>query len=173
MTAKQQKNSEEGECFILLGGNVGDVAAHFRQVEKALPADWSLRAQSPLYRSEAWGYESKAVYLNQVWRLHTHWGPREVLDRLLAIERQLGRVRQGEGYTDRAIDLDLLLYGNLIMEEEGLSLPHPRMHLRAFTLRPLLDLAPALMHPRLGLSFQALWEQLEAAGETKSLSRVE
>ena len=99
-------------------------------------------------------------FLNAAVRLATELAPRPLLERLLAVEQQLGRVRTGERYGPRTIDLDLLLYGDEIVDEPGLHVPHPRLAERRFVLEPLAELDPGLVVPGLG-PVQALLAKLE------------
>lgn len=106
---------------------------------------------SPVHETEPLGKKDQPRYLNQVFRAETSLGARELLDGLLAIERRLGRVRTpGEKWGPRTIDLDLLLYGDRVIDEPGLTVPHPHMHERRFVLEPLAELVPDARHPVLG-----------------------
>jgi 2-amino-4-hydroxy-6-hydroxymethyldihydropteridine diphosphokinase len=94
--------------------------------------------------------------LNAVAEVETELPPRDLLELLLEVEGRLGRTRAGPRWGPRAIDLDLLLYGDETIDEPGLTVPHPRLHERAFVLEPLCDLAPRLVHPVLGQSVEEL-----------------
>jgi len=137
------------ECYIGLGSNLDDPR---RQVETAIEAldglpDTALTARSPWYRSEAVGPGEQPHYINGVARMETTLDPRALLAALQRIELAQGRVR-GERWGPRSLDLDMLLYGALILEGPELVLPHPRMCERPFVLYPLYDLAPELTLPR-------------------------
>ena len=106
---------------------------------------------SALRETDPVGYDDQPRFLNGAAELETSLGPRELLARLLAIERRLGRVRGvGPRFGPRTIDLDLLLYGTAIIDEQGLQVPHPRLHERRFALEPLAELDPALEIPGRG-----------------------
>ena len=120
----------------------------------ALPAT-RLVAQSPLYRSAPVGYAGQPDFINAVAAVDTALSPRELLDALLAIEGRHGRVRDFPN-APRTLDLDVLLYGERELHEPGLTVPHPRMHERAFVLVPLCELMPDARHPRLGKSYREL-----------------
>lgn len=106
---------------------------------------------STLRETEPVGYLDQPWFLNGVVAIATTLPPRELLGRLLAIERRLGRVRgSGPRFGPRAIDLDLLLYGDEVLDEPGLTLPHPRLHERRFALEPLAELEPGLEIPGRG-----------------------
>jgi len=136
--------------FVGLGANLGDPRATLARAVEALAAlpRTRLVALSPLYRSgpvEAQGPD----FLNAVAELDTALAPRDLLLALQGIEHAHGRQRPYR-HAPRTLDLDLLLYGQRIIDEPGLTVPHPRLHQRAFVLRPLADLAPELEHPSLG-----------------------
>ncbi len=135
-------------AFVALGSNLDDPRA---QVERAFEAlarlpDTALLARSRLYRSAPWGGVAQPDFVNAAALVDTGLPARALLDALLAIERRAGRVR-GERNGPRVLDLDLLLYGDRALREPGLELPHPRLHERAFVLRPLADIAPGLEVP--------------------------
>ena len=133
-------------AFIGLGSNLGDREA---TVEAALAALPGVTAVSRLRETAPVGVVDQPPFLNGVARLETELSPRELLDTLLAVERSLGRERR-ERWGPRTIDLDLLLYGNEVVDEPGLTVPHPRLHERRFVLEPLAELDPALVVPGRG-----------------------
>jgi 2-amino-4-hydroxy-6-hydroxymethyldihydropteridine diphosphokinase len=96
------------------------------------------------------GFADQPRFMNAAARVCTTLGPRELLDALLSVERELGRTRDGQRWGPRTIDLDLLLYGDEVVDEPGLTVPHPRLHERRFVLDPLADLDPALVIPGRG-----------------------
>jgi 2-amino-4-hydroxy-6-hydroxymethyldihydropteridine diphosphokinase len=106
-------------------------------------------AVSEIRETEPVGPVEQGAFLNGAVRIETDLGPRELLERLLAVEQRLGRVRE-ERWGPRTIDLDLLLYGDEAVDEPGLTVPHPRLHERRFALEPLADLAPSLEIPGRG-----------------------
>lgn len=115
-----------------------------------------LEKESNIYQSEPWGYSSPHSFYNCTLAVLTHLEALGVLDVLMAIEASMGRIRKGSGYSDRLIDIDLLFYGDLVMEDPRLTLPHPALEKRRFVLEPLHEIAPALVHPRSGLSIREL-----------------
>jgi 2-amino-4-hydroxy-6-hydroxymethyldihydropteridine diphosphokinase len=141
-------------AYIALGGNLGDRAGYLRSAVAQLEStpELQLQARSPLYDTEPAGGEPQPRYLNAVVRIETALPPRALLDRCLAVERALGRDRPaGAVNAPRNIDLDLLLVGDLIVEEPGLQLPHPRLLQRPFVRVPLAAVAePGLLHPITG-----------------------
>lgn len=145
--------------FVGLGANLGDPHAALAQALEALAAlpRTRLVAASPLYRSSPIDAQGPD-FVNAVAELDTTLTPRELLHALQAIEQGHGRQRTHRN-APRTLDLDLLLYGQRLVDEPGLTVPHPRLHQRAFVLVPLADLAPDLVHPQLG-SLQALRERV-------------
>jgi 2-amino-4-hydroxy-6-hydroxymethyldihydropteridine diphosphokinase len=130
-------------AYVGLGGNLGDPKAAMAQALRLLVAggDVELVAVSSLYRTPAWGKTDQPDFLNAVAKLDTRLSPRELLARLLEVEAQLKRVRR-ERWGPRVIDMDLLIYGTVEVDEEGLKVPHPRMAERAFVMVPLAEIAP-------------------------------
>jgi 2-amino-4-hydroxy-6-hydroxymethyldihydropteridine diphosphokinase len=139
--------------FVGLGSNLGDPQAQIRRALELLGAEEGVEivAVSSLRETDPAGYEAQPRFLNGAVALRTTLSARELLERLLAIERRLGRVRGlGPRYGPRTIDLDLLLYGDGTIEEPGLVVPHPRLHERRFVLEPLAELDPSLQVPGRG-----------------------
>jgi len=153
---------------IGLGGNVGDVPDALARAFDALgrlPGTRLLRA-SPLYRTPAWGVEAQPDFINAAATVETTLPASDLLAHLLGIERALGRTRAADGsdrWGPRSIDLDLLLYGDAVIDEPGLRVPHPRLHERAFALLPLAAIAPEAAIPGIGSVADAL-AALETAG---------
>jgi 2-amino-4-hydroxy-6-hydroxymethyldihydropteridine diphosphokinase len=125
-------------AYVGLGANLGDRDGSIRRAADLLGA---VRL-STIRETEPWGYADQPPFLNAVAELETELSPRALLDRLLEVERELGRTREAPRWGPRTIDLDLLLYGDLALDEPGLTIPHPRLHERLFVLEPLADLAP-------------------------------
>jgi 2-amino-4-hydroxy-6-hydroxymethyldihydropteridine diphosphokinase len=148
-------------AYIGIGSNLGDRRRLIRQALDLLgaQADVEVAALSTIRETEPVGIVDQPRFLNAAARLETELAPRELLDRLLAVERDLGRVRV-ERYGPRTIDLDLLLYGDEVVDEPGLRVPHPRLGERRFVLEPLLELDPGLVVPGLG-EVRALHAKLE------------
>jgi 2-amino-4-hydroxy-6-hydroxymethyldihydropteridine diphosphokinase len=130
-------------AYVALGANLDDPVAQVKAGIAALATlrRTQLKAQSSLYRTAPVGYADQPDFINAVAAVDTALSPRELLAALLAIEIDHGRVREFAN-APRTLDLDVLLYGDLQMREEGLTIPHPRMHERAFVLAPLEEIAP-------------------------------
>ena len=139
-------------AYIGLGANVGDREATIREALARLGAEAGIDvvSVSALRETEPVGYLEQPPFLNGVAALETDLAAPELLRRVLAIERSLGRRRDGPRYGPRTIDLDLLLYGDAEIDEPGLTVPHPRLHERRFALEPLAELAPAEVVPGRG-----------------------
>ena len=140
-------------AFLALGSNLGDREGTIRAALAELDAAPGVRvaAVSSLVETDPVGYLDQPRFLNGAAALDTELRPRELLDLLLETERRFGRVREGlPAQGPRTLDLDLLLYGDLEIDEEGLQIPHPRLHERAFVLGPLAELDPGLEVPRKG-----------------------
>jgi 2-amino-4-hydroxy-6-hydroxymethyldihydropteridine diphosphokinase len=135
-------------AFVGLGANLGDREGTIREALRLLDAheDVTVAAVSTLRETDPVGVVDQPRFLNGAAALDTDLSPRALLDLLLDVERDLGRVR-AERWGPRTIDLDLLLYGLAVVDEPGLTLPHPRLHERRFVLEPLAELAPGLEVP--------------------------
>jgi len=133
---------------IGLGSNLGDREAALRGALELLGDD--VVAVSSFRETDPIGYLDQPRFLNAAAAVETALEPRAVLDRLLEVERELGRTRDGARFGPRTIDLDLLLYGDRVIDEPGLVVPHPRLAERRFVLEPLAELDPDLVVPGLG-----------------------
>jgi len=160
-------------AYLLLGSNQGDKIAILQKAgERLQQLSIAPIVVSSLYESEPWGFEAEEWFLNQAVKIETDLKPHDLLRSILEIERSLGRVRQNgdgriAGYSSRTIDIDILLYENLVSETVGLQLPHPRMHLRRFVLMPLSEVAPGLIHPVLNVSIKKLLEECKDKSKIK------
>jgi len=140
--------------FVGLGANLEDPRGQIERAIELLAAEDGIElvAVSSLRETDPVGYEDQPRCVNGAAELRTSLRARELLERLLAVERRLGRVRgDGPRFGPRTIDLDLLLYGDELIDEPGLQIPHPRLHERRFALEPLAELDPALEVPGRGL----------------------
>lgn len=136
------------EVLLLLGADQGDVRTTFTRAEEAIAARCgTVLARSRDHWTEPWGFAGPALFLNRALLIDTALEPQDLMDRLLAIERELGRVRGGAGYASRPIDIDILLWGAERLDRPGVQVPHPRLHERAFALAPAADLLPLAIPP--------------------------
>ena len=145
-------------AYVGLGANLGDREATIRKAIAVIEATpgISVTRISTLRETEPWGPVEQPAYVNGAIEVETELDPRAVLSVLLYVERGLGRVRTGERWGPRAIDLDLLLYGDQVVDEPGLTLPHPRLYERRFALEPLAELAPGAVVPGRGTASELL-----------------
>ncbi len=152
-------------AYLSLGSNKGDRIGFVQQATSLLNATdgISLIRTSAFYESEPWGMESETWFVNAVVEVKTTLSPQSLLTECQRIESQLGRKRiEGEkGYQDRTIDIDILFYNKEIINDENLVIPHKFLHLRAFTLVPLLELIPNFEHPILHKTITQLHDDLE------------
>jgi 2-amino-4-hydroxy-6-hydroxymethyldihydropteridine diphosphokinase len=139
-------------AYVGLGANLGDREATIRDAVERLAAEPAVEvvAVSQLRETDPVGFTEQPRFLNAAAAVDTDLPPRQLLDRLLAIERGLGRTRDGPRFGPRTIDLDLLLYGDEHVHEPGLSVPHPRLHERRFALEPVAELDPEAVVPGRG-----------------------
>lgn len=180
-------------AYLLLGSNMGDkVSFLHKAVERLQQLSINPAVVSSIYESEPWGFNSKEWFLNQAVKIETDLDPQTLLDKILEIEKNLGRKRnpRGEwnvgsnagsnvgsdtgsegdlGYSSRTIDIDILLYEDLVINTADLKVPHPRMHLRRFVLMPLCEIAPDQIHPVLNQKISGLLEKCEDSAKVHSL----
>jgi 2-amino-4-hydroxy-6-hydroxymethyldihydropteridine diphosphokinase len=161
-------------AYIGIGSNLGDRKANtVEAVDRVakLPATRIVRASS-LYESEPLG-DAKTWFVNSVIELETEFPPEELLKRLKAIEKAMGRKRvTGKRWGSRVIDLDILLCDQEVVDKRTLKIPHPEMHKRRFVLLPLAELAPHVVHPQLGQSVSALLATVKDAKRVTLLPRA-
>jgi 2-amino-4-hydroxy-6-hydroxymethyldihydropteridine diphosphokinase len=159
------------EVYLGLGSNLGDKAENLRLALRSLTSargsSVTLVAVSSLYRTEPVGYLNQDWFLNAAAHVDTLLSPRELLNRLISIERELGRVRTVRN-GPRSIDLDILLWDELIVDEDDLSIPHPRLLERLFVLEPLAEIAPEVRHPSLGVSIAECRAMLAAKSKRET-----
>lgn len=147
------------KVYFLLGGNLGDrLATIWYALDALSEAVGPVVQYSSVYETEPWGVLDQPTFLNQTAILESSCTPLEILAVIHRIEHELKRERI-EKWGTRTIDVDILFYGDQIYEDEQLSIPHPALHERNFTLVPLLEMAPKLAHPRLGKTIEQLYEQ--------------
>ncbi len=146
--------------LLLLGGNLGELRANFDLATQSLLEHSKLQARSGIYRSEAWGMENAPDFLNQAVIIQTELEAIQLLNLILKIEDEIGRVRNNvSGYQSRILDIDILLFNQDFIETEHLSIPHPRMHLRNFTLIPAVEIAGDWVHPLLNKDLRTLADE--------------
>ena len=154
--------------FIALGSNLGDRSANLARARQLISAFISDFQTSSLYETAPWGVLDQPKFLNQVVKGKTTLAPLKLLGRLKAVEKTLGREKTIR-YGPRIIDLDILLYGDRVIEYRRLQVPHPRMYERAFVLVPLAEIAAAMVIPPAGASVAELLSRLNTSGVTQYL----
>jgi len=154
--------------FLLLGSNLGDRYLYLEKAIVYIDAVAPVIKTSSIYETQSWGKTDAPDYLNQVVLVQTDLPAQTILQKVLAIEKQLGRERD-EKWGPRTIDIDILFYGNDIVHEPNLQIPHPELHNRRFTLEPLAEIAPDLIHPILNKSILQLKNDLKDSLVVKKL----
>lgn len=149
--------------FLSLGTNLGNKQENLRAAKAALSPDVVIRRESAIYVTSPWGYLDQPDFLNQVVEIETALEPFTLLRTLKNIESELGRVKTFR-FGPRLIDLDILFYGQRIIQDDALQIPHPRIQERAFVLLPLCEIAPDFMHPLLKKSMKDLLSELDLTG---------
>ena len=145
--------------YLLLGSNLGIREAYLHQARQRLAATVGAMTQhSAIYETAAWGLEDQQSFLNQVLEVQTDLNPLDLLGQIHGIETELGRVRE-ERWGARVIDIDILFYGDLVLQTQRLTIPHPELPNRRFTLVPLAEIAPNFRHPVLKKTITELLTQ--------------
>lgn len=155
-------------AYLSLGSNLGDRAASLRAAVAQLEVAGRVVAVSALYETQPVEVQDQPWFLNCVAAIETGKSPRELLQLALGIEAAMGRIRMRDKGS-RKIDIDVVLFGESVVDEQGLKIPHPSMHLRRFVLEPLVEIAPEARHPVLGKTAREL---LAALGEGQTVRRL-
>lgn len=154
--------NQEDTIYLGLGTNEGNKEENIRgAIEELSHLLGTPTAVATIIETEPWGFQSDNSFLNTVVAFNTTLAPEEILKATQEIERRLGRTKKSiDGcYSDRPIDIDILLYGSRVIESEHLTIPHPLLHKRLFVLQPLAQIAPGLIHPILGKSITRLLKE--------------
>lgn len=145
------------KVYLGLGSNMGHREDFLnRSIDLIIEKCGEIVMRSSVYETGPVGFKSDTSFLNMVILLETELRPAELMKEILRIEAELGRVRSGPGYSSRTIDIDILLYGDEVIDETDVRVPHPRMTERKFVLTPLNEIAPDLMHPEFNKSISQL-----------------
>ena len=149
------------KAILLLGGNLGNIQQNFKKTKILISSQTgNIQLKSSLYESKAWGFEAEELFINQVILVETKLSPIQLLQETQEIENTIGRktkTRNSE-YSSRLIDIDILFYNNDIIELPNLIIPHPKLHLRNFTLAPLNEIMPNFTHPKLTKTISWIFE---------------
>ncbi len=156
-------------AFLSVGANMGDRLGNCCQGIAALCADGAVQlvARSPFYESAPVDYLDQGWFINAALKIRTILAPSDLLIRLQSVQAAAGRKGGGVRFGPRILDLDIILYEDLVLDSPVLTIPHPRMHKRRFVLQPMCDIDPMVMHPVLGRNVQSLLEQLN--GDAQAL----
>lgn len=155
--------------FLLLGSNEGQASDNLAEAaERIAKVAGRIVERSSVYQTAAWGMVNQPDFLNQVLKIESPWNAEVLLEKLLDIERSMGRVRANK-WGPRIIDIDLLFYGQQVINTPFLRIPHPGIPERRFTLLPLTEIAPDLIHP---LSRKSIATLLEECGDVLRVDRL-
>lgn len=147
------------DVFLGIGSNLGDREENLAQARDSIEAFVRIEAVSPVYETDAWGFEDQPAFLNQVIHIKTSLSPQALLNRIKRIEKDLGR-KKSFRWGPRLIDIDILFFADYIIESASLTIPHKELHKRAFVLVPLADIAPDFVHPVFNQTVSALRDTL-------------
>lgn len=154
--------------YLLLGSNLDDRATMLEKAGKALETNIGrIISSSSVYESGPWGFKAPEKFLNQVIVLETLLSPSNILLAIIQIEESMGRKRSANGYQSRTIDIDILFYNDRIICEPDLTIPHPHIEERRFTLLPLSELNDAMIHPACNKSIGQLLDECSDDGDVK------
>ena len=147
--------------YLLLGTNLGDKFLNLQRSKTGVEELMGpIIKQSSIYKTAAWGIENQDPFLNQVIKIQSKLSPEQILDKIIIVERSMGRVREGK-WKERIIDVDLLYYYDQIIQTQQLQVPHRELQNRKFTLAPLVEIAASEIHPVFQKTQKELYELCE------------
>ena len=159
------------KVYLLLGGNLGDRNYYIQMSEQLIDKELgAIINRSSIYETEPWGFQHEQNFYNRVVEINTLLNPQELLEKIHNIENNLGRERKNQQYSARTIDIDILFYDDLILNEPNLIIPHSQLHNRKFALEPLCEIKPEFMHPVMNVTVRELLSQCE---DTLSVSKID
>ena len=160
-------------AVLLLGSNLGNASENLEKaIRLILERIGSLEEISSVYETKPWGFKHENNFLNQVLVIKTKENPLNLLRLILEIEKELGRVRAGDVYKARTLDIDILYYNDVVLDHAHLKIPHPLLHIRKFTMVPLVEVLPDYIHPVLNKTNKELLEDCKDDSEVKLLKKA-
>ncbi|WP_297453462.1 2-amino-4-hydroxy-6-hydroxymethyldihydropteridine diphosphokinase [Persephonella sp.] len=159
------------KIFLALGSNIGNRQENINQAIRFLSKEITDIKRAPIYESKAVGYEDQPDFLNTVISGYTDLSPEELLNFVKKVEKQTGRIKRFR-WGPREIDIDIIFYGNLVIEKDNLIIPHPRIQERDFVLKPLCDLEPEFIHPVLKKTVLELLNNLKEKSIIRETSKT-
>jgi 2-amino-4-hydroxy-6-hydroxymethyldihydropteridine diphosphokinase len=154
--------------FLGLGTNLGDREGNLNKALCSISENiGKVVRTSSVYETEPWGFTADIPFLNMVAEIETRLKPSGLLGRILMIEARMGRLRGGKEYSSRIIDIDILIFGDIILNTKSLVIPHPLMHERRFVLVPFSEIAPDFVHPVLGKNIKTLLKECKDKGHVR------
>jgi 2-amino-4-hydroxy-6-hydroxymethyldihydropteridine diphosphokinase len=157
-------------AYLLTGGNIGDRRLTLQTALKLIHEKLGkVLASSRIFETAPWGFDHDTPFLNQAVLIETLLSPHDLLAGILEMEQGMGRVREGEQWKERLIDIDILFYDNLVMIDKHLHIPHPHLHKRRFALVPMADINESMVHPVLSKSIRQLLTECPDMLEVKPL----
>ena len=157
-------NKHMAIVYLSLGSNLGYRVGYIQQATSLLSANHNINivTTSSFYETEPWGMDSQNWFVNAVVQVTTSLSPEELLDECQRIEKQLGKIsRKDDKYSDRTIDIDIIFYDKLILNNGRLTIPHKHFHKRGFMLVPMLEIAEDYVHPFFGKTVESLFDAIE------------
>lgn len=156
--------------YLILGSNLGDKLHNLQQAIQLIKKEiGAVVNQSNIYVTAAWGNTSQPDFVNQAIRVDTELSPTDVLQKILAVEKKIGRVRDQQKWKERIIDIDILFFNDTIINTSDLTIPHPYLKERKFVLIPLLEIAQEYIHPILNKSIKTLLQECPDTLEVKRI----
>lgn len=156
------------QVYLLLGGNLGDKPKIFTETEQLIAETiGNIRCKSRIYETEPWGFESEEWFWNQAFLVETNLSVSACLEAVHRIEKLVGRVRSSQQYSSRIIDIDLIFFGDQVIDQPELIVPHPRMAARKFVLQPLCEISAEKIHPVFQKTIQELLDECDDSLEVR------
>lgn len=159
------------QAYLILGGNIGNRMENLEKARELINKDAGrIILKSEIFNTAAWGKTDQPDFYNQALKIETDLNPPDLLNELLKIEAKAGRIRNGEKWAERTMDIDILFFNDEIINEQNLIIPHPHLEERRFVLAPLTDIASQHIHPVLKKSISVL---LKECPDTSAVSILE